>query len=284
MNTLPKISVVTPSYNQAEFLERTISSVLNQGYPNLEYIIIDGGSTDGSVDIIKKYEEHLTYWVSEPDNGQTHALNKGFRRCTGDLVGWQNSDDYYLPGAFKAVVDAYQMVEADVYFGHRWNVDKNGNMLREVRFTPFSKFTHIYESCAAANQSAFWRRELFAKCGYLDEKLQYAMDFEWFLRLAEFGARYYLIPKPLGCIRVHEEAKSGRIGKGGRDDTLNGWIQEHKRIDESYGINRKFGSFLEILALLRRTTLYIWQGDLRYILDCWNNFSYSKRKSARVRK
>ena len=266
MNTLPKISVVTPSYNQAEFLEETICSVLNQGYLNIEYIIIDGGSTDGSVDIIKKYEKHLTYWVSEPDNGQTHALNKGFRRCTGDLVGWQNSDDYYLPGAFKAVADAYQMVEADVYFGHKWNVDINGNLLREMRYTPFSKLAHVYEGCSAANQSMFWRRELFGKCGYLDEKLHYAMDFEWFLRLAECGARYHLIPKPLGCLRMHEKAK------GGCKETINGWIQEHKMIDESYNINRKFDLFFKLLSLLRRTILYTWQGDLRYILNGWDHF------------
>jgi len=90
MNILPKLSVVTPSYNQANFLEETICSVLDQGYTDLEYIIIDGGSTDGSVEIIKKYEKHIAYWVSEPDRGQTHALNKGFRKCTGHLVGWQN--------------------------------------------------------------------------------------------------------------------------------------------------------------------------------------------------
>jgi glycosyltransferase involved in cell wall biosynthesis len=266
MSTLPKLSVVTPSYNQAEFLEETICSVLDQGYPNIEYIIIDGGSTDGSVDIIKKYEKHLTYWVSEPDNGQTHALNKGFRRCTGDLVGWQNSDDYYLPGAFKAVADAYQKVKADVYFGHKWNVDKNGNLLREMRYTPFSKFTHVYEACSAANHSMFWRRELFRKCGYLDEKLHYAMDFEWFLRLAECEARFHLIPKPLGCLRIHEEAK------GGRKDTINGWIQEHKMIDKTYNINRKFGLFFKLLSLLRRTIFYTLQGDLRYILNGYDHF------------
>lgn len=115
---LPKISIVTPSYNQGEFIEETIRSVLLQGYPNLEYIIVDGGSTDNTVDIIKKYDDYISYWVSEPDNGQSHALNKGFSKATGDLIGWQNSDDYYSREAFKRVAEASKIYQdTDIFYG-----------------------------------------------------------------------------------------------------------------------------------------------------------------------
>jgi glycosyltransferase involved in cell wall biosynthesis len=107
MTTYPKISIVTPSFNQGRFIEKTILSVIEQDYPNLEYIIIDGGSTDESVEVIKKYDQHLAYWVSEPDRGQSHAINKGFERATGEIFGWLNSDDWYHPGALKAVAEAF---------------------------------------------------------------------------------------------------------------------------------------------------------------------------------
>src|SRR5262245_32047801 len=120
----PKISIITPSYNQAHFLETCITSVLSQEYSDLEYIIIDGGSTDGSVEIIKKYENQITFWVSEPDEGQSHAINKGFQRATGAIVAWLNSDDFYLPGALTAVAEAHRSApHASFYFGDGWRVD-----------------------------------------------------------------------------------------------------------------------------------------------------------------
>src|SRR5512134_129792 len=134
--TSPKISIVTPSFNQGKYLERTIRSVIEQDYPNLEYIIIDGGSTDESVEIIRKYEKHLAYWVSEPDRGQSHAINKGFDRATGEIFGWLNSDDWYVPGALKAVAEAFAAnPEAGAVVGAGEMVDEEGKLV--LRCEPF---------------------------------------------------------------------------------------------------------------------------------------------------
>src|SRR5260370_28877982 len=113
MASFPRISIITPSFNQAEFVERTILSVLEQNYPNLEYIVVDGGSTDGSVDVIRRYQSRIAYWVSEKDRGQAHAINKGLQRATGDIIGYLNSDDYYLEGALARVADCFSR-EPDV--------------------------------------------------------------------------------------------------------------------------------------------------------------------------
>jgi len=252
----PRVSIVTPSYNQGEFIEETIRSVLLQGYPNLEYIIMDGGSTDGTVEIIRGYESHLAYWVSEPDEGQTQAINKGFRMCTGDLVAWQNSDDYYLPGAFEKIADAYEAREADVYFGHKYNVNRDGHIVRPMCYTPYSLTANVYEGSVIANQSAFWRRELFDRLGYLDQSLHYAMDYEFFLRLGLNGCRFSLVNDFLGCYRAHEGSKSVHLHDN--------WPAEHARIDEKHHIKRPAKRINKGLSLLRRTCHYLRQGNFHY--------------------
>ncbi|GAG62509.1 unnamed protein product [marine sediment metagenome] len=136
----PRISVITPSYNQGRFLEKTILSVLNQNYPNLEYIIIDGGSTDESINIIKKYENYIDYWVSEKDRGQADALNKGFKKATGDIIGWQNSDDIYLPSVFLKIAELFkQNPKIDIIYGNRFDIDEDNNIIGESIFTKFSR-------------------------------------------------------------------------------------------------------------------------------------------------
>ena len=128
----PRISIITPTLNQAGFIDQTISSVLGQGYPDLEYIIIDGGSTDGTVDLIRKHERHLAYWVSEKDAGQSNAINKGLKRATGDIIAYINSDDYYLDGAFKRVADAYrENPDIDLWYGRCRIVDQFGAKVDE---------------------------------------------------------------------------------------------------------------------------------------------------------
>jgi len=256
----PKISIVTTSFNQKQFIERTILSVLNQNYPNLEYIIIDGGSTDGSISIIKKYEKYLTFWVSEKDRGQSEGLNKGFKRATGEIVGWQNSDDIYLQGSFLKIVNLFKKsLKTDVVYGNRFDIDENENIIRESIFTKFSKIVYQYDGISLGTQSTFWRRELFSKIGYLDTDLHFAMDYEFFLRMATKGARFKFLPYYLGAMRRHRAAKTEMfLGTPPHQKEL-------KKIDKEYGRKKLFNFPLKIYSLIFRIVNYSLQGDLKYV-------------------
>lgn len=209
--SLPKISVVTPSYNKARFLEDCIISVLSQNYPELEYFIIDGGSTDQSVDIIKKYEKKITFWVSEPDEGQSDAINKGFRMATGEIVAWLNADDFYLPGAFAIVAEAYQNnPEASFYFGDGLRVDEAGQP--ESGFFPdglvlFNRAALIFGINYILQPAAFINRSYLVKINYLDPTLHYVMDFDLWMRLSQL-APPVPIPAHLAASREYDETKT----------------------------------------------------------------------------
>ncbi len=215
MNTAsPRITVVTPSYNQASFLERTLKSVLDQGYPNLEHIVIDGGSTDGSVEIIKQYASRLAYWVSEPDRGQAHAINKGLQRATGEWVAWQNSDDLYLPGCFERVAAAARKhPKASLIIGDMQLIDADDRVLREQRYVRPTYGALVAEGMVLTNQAAFWRRDLHMRIGWLDESLHYGFDYEWFLRLLQYDGHAVHIPKILGALRYHADTKTSQHGQ-----------------------------------------------------------------------
>ena len=184
---LPKISIVTPSFNQAEFIEETIQSVLSQGYPNLEYIVIDGGSTDGSVDIIKKYEKYLTYWESEQDRGHAHALNKGFARTTGDIMAWINSDDKYLPKAFKIIGEIYtEFPEVEWTMGLYSNFDRDGALMGGDNITRAvykNVYSYIFNNLHIQQESVFWRRSLWERAGdHISEDVHFMIDTELWCR------------------------------------------------------------------------------------------------------
>ena len=207
---LPKISIVTPSYNQGQFLEETIQSVLNQDYPNIEYIIIDGGSTDNSVDIIKKYSDRLTYWVSEPDNGMTDALNKGFRKSTGEILNWINSDDYFLPGAFHAVANAFNEGDSRLGFiyGSCRNILSDGSLFDIRKPVDFDAGILRYGRNLFAQPASFFHRRVIDEIGLLNEKLPYAMDYEFWIRAYDAGFKFKNINIPIAAFRFHGESKT----------------------------------------------------------------------------
>ena len=258
----PKISVVTPSYNQAEFLERTILSVLNQNYPNLEYIIIDGGSTDGSVELIKKYERYLAYWVSEPDRGQAHAINKGFKMASGELVGWQNSDDVYLTNAFRRIIKEYKSNPwYDVWFGNIYLIDKDDLIIKEMKFIPFSLEHLVFYDWNLSSQGVFWKRNVFEKVGYLDETFQVLFDWDWFIRLGLYGFKFKFVREFLGGYRIHEASKLSMIQGDIRRDSKERVLRKNKVVRLKY-----FNLHLKQFKIfLRRIFYYLIQGDLDYI-------------------
>ena len=207
-NTLPLISIITPSFNQARYLEETIISVLSQNYPNLEYIIIDGGSTDGSVEIIKKYESHLKYWVSEKDKGQSHAINKGFNKANGDILAWINSDDYYLPDAFNTIATASIKFPNSLWFyaGTYWLSNNNQSYVGGIEDPEIASW---YLKCLVSQPGVFWRRKIWDQVGSLvDENMHFSFDYDLWLKFAAFQPIPQLITEPIAVFRLHEESKT----------------------------------------------------------------------------
>lgn len=215
----PKLSIITPSLNQGQYLERTISSVLDQGYPNLEYVVVDGGSKDESVTVIRRHQDQLAWWVSEPDEGQADAINKGVRGTNGEIVAYINSDDWFLPGAFDRAIEVLEESGAGYVGGAVLDLDIEGHLTKmgawrpepPVRYERFPKGRHwwLIAPFYLPQSSVFWRRELFERNGLFSEDLTYMFDGEFMCRLALAGENLELIPGEALSVRgVHEEQKS----------------------------------------------------------------------------
>ncbi len=214
----PTISIVTPSFNQARFLERTMQSILNQGYPALEYIVVDGGSTDGSVEIIERYADRLKWWCSGPDGGQAEAIAKGFDHSTGEVLCWVNSDDVLLPGALHAVGGYFRSnPAAEVVNGGAYCIDEAD---RPIRRLFQCTYTHGVRASAARfkfygqdgvyQPATFWRITAYFAVGGMRKTLRFAMDLDLFTRLAQ-RQRFGVISRYLACFRVHDASKSSTI-------------------------------------------------------------------------
>ena len=257
----PVVSIVTPSYNQARFLEETVTSVLNQDYPNVEYLIVDGGSRDGSVGIIKRYERALRYWVSEPDRGQAHAINKGFSRTTGDILTWLNADDVYF--SRTAISDAvrawHQDPSAGVVYGDYALMDEGGRVFRLVPGMRRVSF-RIFAAYSLGQPSTFIRRGVWESFP-LREDLRYGMDYEFWLRISKAGVQFRYLPRLCSAYRVHASSKSSATARAMaeelqavRQQYFNGpwsaqWPAESLR-------RRGYGLWLRLRGLGRARELY----------------------------
>ncbi len=222
---LPKITIITPSYNQGQYLEQTIDSVLSQNYPNLEYMVIDGGSKDNSVEIIRKYEKYLAFWVNEKDQGQSDAINKGLQRATGEVLNWLNSDDYYEKNALKIIGEAFTSPSTQVLCGRSRIFFSENNQTSH-----YSSGTDIYPHNLAKTigwaridqPETFFRTSALKQMGLLNPKFHYVMDKEWWIRyLFLFGlAGIQKIQDVLVNFRLHQDSKTVSQQKNFQEETL----------------------------------------------------------------
>lgn len=209
----PKITIITPSFNQGQFIEATIKSVLAQNYPNLEYLIFDGGSTDNTIDIIKKYDAHITYWESQKDNGQSHAINKGFRAASGDIVGWLNSDDLFYPETLIRVANYFQdknyrkiLYGEGAYLFEKYQVSMKNKTARLSQKHPIDLCSFVIQP------SSFWGRTVVDEVGELDENLHYGFDWDWFIKANIKGIPFQMVKEDFSIYRIHAQHKSSTAG------------------------------------------------------------------------
>ena len=221
MNSNPKVSIITPSFNQAQFIEETILSVLNQEYPNIEYIIIDGGSTDNTLEIIKNYQDQVDYWVSEPDNGQTDAIIKGFEKANGKYVTWLCSDDILEPSAVKIQVEFMEHYSnCGLVYGDRTRIDDKGNIIGFTRYPEFRKYL-LKWGYSLPQETVLIRQETFKKTSGLDPKYQMAMDYDLWCKLAQI-TDFCHIPRFLGRFRSYNNNKSAAFSKQLKENEFSG--------------------------------------------------------------
>jgi glycosyltransferase involved in cell wall biosynthesis len=255
-NGLPLVTVVTPSYNQAEFLEHAICSVLGQDYPSIEYFLVDGASSDRSNDVIEKYASSLNWWVSEPDDGQADAINKGLRKANGEIIAWLNSDDLYLPGAVSSAVDVLLAnPDLGLVYGDAITIDINGRLLNQLVFPQWT-LEDLMAFRIICQPAVFMRREVLERAGTLNESFHFMLDHQLWLRIAA-EAPIQHIPSLLAAARYHPTAKNVAQAEQFSRETYNvlAWMEKQPEMVEIIHRNRR-----KILAGAYRLSA-------RYLLD-----------------
>jgi glycosyltransferase involved in cell wall biosynthesis len=256
MSDQPRVTIVTPSYNQAAFLEQTIKSVLDQGYPNLEYFVVDGGSTDGSKEIIEKYADRIDWWVSETDMGQAEAINKGFARATGDYIAWLNSDDLYQAGVIEAAVKVMEAdPEACMVYGDVVSIDENSNPFNIMAYDDWD-LKDLMCFNIVGQPGVFMRRSALQKAGNLDLSYRFLLDHHLWLRVAQHGKMIH-VAELYASARIHPGAKNVALARGFGQEAyqLAAWMPYQPALADLYKKNRR----------------KIWAGanrmNARYLLD-----------------
>lgn len=247
--TKPLISIVTPSFNQVRFIRQAIESVQTQEYPRVEHIVVDGGSTDGTIEVLEQNSGAIT-WVSEPDRGQTDAINKGFRMAHGEILTWLNSDDMYLPGTLETIVRVFnEHPDVDLVYGDCDAIDENGAFRYAIHGRPFDRRVLLDKVNFIEQPATFFRRRALDEVGPLDESLHYTMDFDLWLRMSA-GHRALYIPARLAACRKHSEAKTtGKMAPSWES------VVEVARLTRRYGARPLNRNTTRLLALYVTTRL-----------------------------
>ncbi len=231
----PRVSLVTPSFNQAGYIENTLLSVLHQGYPDLEYFVFDAGSSDGTREILKRYEAGLAYWESAPDRGQADAINKGWRRATGKYVWWLNADDLLMPDSLLTTVQALEADPAiDFVYGDTLLIDRDDVVVGRARYPEFDFVDFILRRRDLPQAGGLMRKAALDRIGLLEEQLHYLMDYELWIRLSLLGGRIVRIDRPLALFRIHEEAKTeaGSLRSVEERRLLHRWLRAHPELPQ----------------------------------------------------
>jgi len=260
----PRFSIVMPSFNHARFIERSLNSVLNQQYERIELIVMDGGSGDGTREILERYSRHIALWRSERDGGQSDALNSGFACATGEIYGWLNSDDLYLPGALHHAAHVFAAnPQIDVVYGDWLTIDEADRIIERFPALAASRGRLVTEGFFCNAQAMFWRRSLHERLGEFDGELHYTMDYDLMLRMISLaGARsFFRTARPLGCFRVYRGQKTGSVSDPVR--------KEHRRIADRQGTSWKYtlrGEAVRAFYRVTRCVEYLMRGRRSHLL------------------